>query len=558
MYSLLFSKLYTCFSLAGRERFLLSQFIWLLFPSISIAVSPPVDLPQSTPADAVFMAEKDIKTVAYKDRRYQRYLWVVYPSTLSRRIWKLHQNLLSRYALMTDIVEVTPWLWRVDIRHPKWDNGTWENIAKNDPWFHTKIKLLENTTFIKYWPGGYDNGKYFSKQIFKQKRRKGSIVTVGGPLLPIKELNSLRKHTYSESPVVMMEWLFVQSARQRNLLNDDNHGIGYFDFLQVKNRDDYFKLIQFNVNSSKLFGREFLAALDESGISPQNRLIFRGAGLGGGVWGTLDTDKQKARGVALRNVFKVRAAKKGRLKKDGVFEHNTEEWYGALPNGLPATLLSDDKGVRQNVAPGDTHGLHDSSPANESNSKTLHNNLSCMNCHKGDVLKSFSDNIRELYEADNLKKPGYLLSGAVDEHDNLEFNKLYLSDIYFWLNRDREDFKRAFTLATSIHHDKGISSDEAAKAYSRMFYKYANDPVTLTSSARDLGVTRELWKSALIRYMKPLDIPTLSDIPLSVFLHKKPKTITRLTWEDSLPLAQSILGAELAARNLTYTHSDMK
>lgn len=507
-----------------------------------VPAEPP---PLSTPADAVLMAAQDIARVPYSDQPFQRYLWVVSPSDSYARTWKLHLNLLSRYSEMVGFVEIQPWLWRVDVRDPQWDANVWENAAKSDPFFHVRVKLKEDTVFRRYKPGP---SRFRSRASFLQRAKAGEQVTLSGPLLPVEAVNALRKATSSESPVLMAEWLFVQSATQRNLRNEDDSGIGYFDWLQVKDRADYFRLISFRIKESQLFGREFQAALEFSRISPQNRQIVRYLSIGGGVWATLDTDKQVNRGVALRNL---------KRKGKGAFKHNTEEWYGPLSNGLPATFLSDDKGNRQNVAPGDTHGLHDTSPANESNNKALQNNLGCMNCHAGQVLQPFRDDIRQQFAAvtdpkTGKKVPGYLLSGAINKKDEVEFRKLYLSDIYFWLAEDRRHYHRAFAAATILDLsdplDKGLTAAAAAKAYSRAYYRYAIDPVTLSSSARELGVTRELWLSALRRYAKPLDLPTLADIPLSRFLAEEPLTISRLTWEDSFPLAQEILAVEIKAR----------
>jgi hypothetical protein len=549
------------------SKLLLSLILSTLAASQTLAVAPVLDI-VSSPADAVLAAELDIKTVPSEDRIFTRYFWVCEPSILFRRIFKLHVNLLSRNARTVEVIEVRPYLWRIDIREPGWDPGTWENAAEQDPIFHVrgkvrtdpfpylKVQMADGSSFdlklsdhekadvlvfIKYWPGGIDkkDGKFYPAGTFKENKKSGNFVTLSGPLLPVEQLNSLRKYTYSESPVLMAEWFFVQSARQRNLLNDDDHGLGYYDFLKLKDRDAYFKLVRFNSRESELFGREFMAALDRSRISPQNRQFFVGRSLGGSIWGTLDTDKQKARGVALRNL---------KRKGKGSFEHNTEEWYAPLPNGLFATFLCDDKGVRQNVAPGDTHGLHDTSPANESTSAVLHINLGCINCHAGEVLKPFRDDIREQFSEGN-----YLLLGALKKKDQLDFERLFLSDIYFEMAEARRYYYRAIHLATKISKDAsdlGLTPAVAMKAYSRQFYKYANDPVTLKSSARTLGVSEELWRSALVRYVKPLNLSQLGDVPLSRFLAKKPLTMTRLTWEDTYPLSYLIVSQELTVRLL--------
>ncbi len=540
---------------------LLSLFI--TFPTK--AASPAVDIVSSS-SDAVIAAANDIKTIPYEDQVHCRYFWVVYPTDLFRRSFKLHINLLSRTSVPIDIVEVKPFLWRIDLRDPKWNPLVWEKATEQDPWFHVKgtlktrplvylkVKMADGSSFELKLPDAKSTyrteivsfrkyrpvSKAFKRgRSYLETKKHNQQVTLGGPLLPVDALNDLRKYCSSEAPILMAEWFFVQSARQRNLQNEDDHGLGYYDFLELKDRNAYFKLIQFNYKESELFGREFMAALDHSRISPQNRQFFVGRSLGGNVWGTLDTDKQRARSVALRNL---------RRRGKGSFEHNTEEWYAPLPNGLFATFLSDDKGVRQNVAPGDTHGLHDTSPANESVSAVLHINLGCINCHAADVLKPFRDDVRDQFKAGN-----YLLLGAYKKKDFIEFERLYLSDIYDQMATSRNEYVKAVYRSTKISknpRDVGLSPAVAFKAYSRQFYKYGNDRVTIKTSARMLGISEEVWRAALVRYTRPFGSPVLSDVPLTWFLSKTPFTMSILTFEDSIPLAYQVVAQELTARSL--------
>ena len=500
-----------------------------------------------SPGDAVAVAAVDIDTVPLEDRTYTRYLWVVDPEETFQRVFQLHVNLLSREAEMIRFIKtrnpndlgitvIKPWLWRIDTRDPRWEPGVWENIRDNDYLFHRRVKLVKDVTFKTFWPGGTDkkDGKFYKKQSWNDSHKKGTFVSIGAPWLPTAQLNKLREATYSESPIAGAEWLFVQSARQRNLLRRDDSGLGYYDFLQLKNRDDYFKLIGFRVKDSDVFGREMYAAIDKSGVSPQNRLAFRGLALGGAVWGTLDTDQQKERGIAIDNL------------RPGEFKHNTEEWYGCLPNRLPGTFLSDDKGVAQNVAPGDTHGLHDSSPLNESVDKSLHTNLACMRCHAGQVLKSFRDDVRKQFQ-----KGQFLVLAATKREVNLEFKRLYLSDIYKALDADRKAFQAAFTEATTLDpedpKDKGWTAARAAKEYARAFHRYADDEVTLEVAARELGVRRSVFLAALRHWAQPLGLPTLARNSLARFLRKDPLGLSRLTWEDRYAEAQDIVAAYVAA-----------
>lgn len=516
---------------------------------LTTAAAPAPEPPLSSPADAVVLAWKDAQTLPADDAPFIRYLWVATPGAKATAVWRLHQNLLSRYSEMTEPVEITPWLWRIDLREPQWEPATWEKsaTAENEVYFHQTVTLAEDAVFAKVRPIGLRTKGTFSKGRkpgrFLQSKKAGAKVQLAAAWLPGETVVKLRELLYTESPVLNAEWLFVQSARQRNLLNDDNHGLGYYDFLRLKDRRDYFELIDPKSNfvrASELFGREFLAALDKSAISPQNRQFFRYQSRGGGTWSTLDTDKQKGRGVALKN---LRRPDSGAKDQTGRFKHNTEEWYGPMSNGLPAVFLSDDKGVRQNVAPGDTHGLHDRSSLNESNSQTLHIGLSCWQCHYPNVLKPFTDDVRKQYALGQLT-----FLGAKDKKQGLEFRQLLMSDIYTAFADDQALYVRAFAKATVTRdHPKGLDVKTAVKWYSRWFHAYATDDVTLASSARWLGVTEALWLRALRNYARPLpNAAILSDEALGRFLLKEPLGMTRLTFEDSYSLAQVVLAQERA------------
>jgi hypothetical protein len=384
----------------------------------------------------------------------------------------------------------------------------------------------------------------------------------------------LRKETSSESPILWARWLFVQQARQRNLFNRDDSGLGYYDWLGIRKRADYLKLIDIDVKSPdevQFFGTEFRAARDRSGVSEQNRIVVRFRGRAeAGVWVTLDTKDQRRRGVALRNLG------------PGDFEHDTEEWIGPGNNHLPKYLLSDNRGVLQNVAPGDDHGLHDTSAANEARSRALHPNLSCLGCHKGDIIIPFRDDVRAQYYAG-----GFLAAGVAATYSPpvnpyarfakrkkaapykpylkrpdrvqafLEFRRLYLSDVYYWMSHDIGLYRRAVGLATRLDAgDTGLAPDAATAAYARAFHHYATDPVTPARAARELGVPAHVWIAALRHYARPrlksgVEVNLLADTALARHLQKEPLALTRLTWEDSYALAQDILheyAATLAPR----------
>jgi hypothetical protein len=510
-------------------------------PLRSPAAAPAKEPPLTSPADAVVWAARDIKRIPPLDSYFQRYLWAVNPGPRLRAAWKLHLNLLSRYSEMIAPEEITPWLWRIDIREPIWDPVTLENAVEVDVFFHQRYAPEKETVYIKYWPGGKDkSGKHFDRGPYKETVRVGGKTFVTAAWLPLKEMDELRKATCSEAPVLMAEWLFAQSCRQLSLRRSDKEGLGYYDFLQVKDRDTYFKLVGLDVKLSKDFGREFREALDKSGISPQNRQIGRLGSVGGGVWFTLDVAKQKGDGIAIEKL------------KPGEFKHDAEEWYAPGANGLPKTFLGDDKGVLQAVAPGDKVGLHDRSPANEAKEATLQSNLGCINCHAKHVLHPFRGSIREQYTAGER-----VFLGSDSKKLDLEFRRYYLSDVYKYLAKDQLEYFEAFRLATvTSDYPLGLSTEQATRYYSRTFFAYSEDPITLDVAARELGVKTEVFLRALRNYGKPPELggkaSTIINISLARFLNvdkeekPKPLPLTRLTWENVYHLAQQILADDRA------------
>ncbi len=501
---------------------------WILFSGIVLVKSAGPLPVQSSPGIAVTAAYRDALTIPEQDRRYCLYLWVPEEGRLRaflRAAFKLHFNLLSHDPEIQDVVEVTPWLWRIDVRDVRWPRPLLEKAAKSDIFFHEKFRALKSFRKQYYWPGGYDDReKFWPAGGYTESVKAGENVHVSARWLPTKDIVALRKLLYSEVPIVHAAWLFVQSARQLSLRNKQE-GLGYYDFHGLKTRDDYFKVIGFNERLSRKLFREMRAALEFSGISPQNRQVVRLQGVSGGVWVTLDTSKQEGKGIAISRL------------KHGEFKHEAEEWYAHLPNDLPITFLSDNKGVRQDIAPGDKIGLHDDSVLNESRSKTLHINLGCIQCHAGNILQPLDDYVRKTYQ-------NALGLGAKKREDVLIARRLYFSDITKRLQRDVLKYSEKFTEATvTPDFRKGLTPQRAAEIYARSFHAYATDKVFPEDAARELGVTKNRLMDILEWHHRN---PKKVDPRLTPFLVKpKPLPISRLTWEDCYSQAQILIAGYL-------------
>jgi hypothetical protein len=508
--------------------------------------APPPYVPDAVPhAVAVTVAASDIAKVHLEDQPFQRYLFNEDQNELWSRVWQLHMNLLSRESETARVTVMRPYLWRIDLRDMRWDPGVYENALNQDVYFHRKVVLEKDTTITLYYPGGdagkeHGEGKRFKRQEYTESHKKGDVVVVHQPHLPLLELDALRKATYSEVPILRSDWLFAFSARQRSILNEDNHGLGYYDFLQLPDRAAYIKLIDLDVKDPKEqspFGREFRSALEKSGVSQQNRQIVRFPARGGGAWVTLDVATQRDRGIALDNL------------RPGEFDHKAEEWYGPLPNGGPVVFTSNEKGVRANVVPGDLFGIHDTSASNEARSAVIHPIVSCNGCHAGKVLRDFKDDVRKANRPGTWLAFGTAGKKSVSSRElALEFKRLYFSDVYKVLADDQVKFQEAIQRHTRLDEadptDKGLTAEVAMRAYARAFHAYATDDVDVDRAARELGVKTSVWLAALRWYAapgpgsedeKPSEVKRLASVPLSRYLMKEPLPLSRLTsWRGTV------------------------
>lgn len=499
--------------------------------ALLVAVAPAKEV--SSPARAVTLAHADCAKLPADDQPYVRYLWVssdekVREDTLVAL--SFHLNLLSVVPKLAHPTLIAPDVVRIDVRQYGWylvRQGVlkrnilpvWEKFAGLDPYFHQKAKALKDVEFSVVWPGGFDDRQKaeFKRGKYRQERKAGRTQDIAAVWLPAKQIEELRLMTYSECPILMAEWFFVQTARQISIRNKQE-GVGYYDFLGLKDRNAFFDLS--GTDEKKAIERlsEWRAVVEKSGISQQNRQIVKLAAIGGGTWGTLDTFVQKGKGVALRNLER------------GAFAHNAEEWYGNLPNKLPVTFLSDDKGVAQETAP-DKIGP-DKSSFNVGNDGRVHANISCMRCHgvDKDMLKPVGDAVRDLFEVGS----GLHFAGK-DKALQEELESQYLSDIDGELDDDRARYVKAIRLATaSKKNPKGLTSPQITKLYCELWNRYVEADLTAADCAREIGVTEDRLLEALRTHAKNRGI---GDMVLAGLIRKVPRKVTRLNFEESVSLA---------------------
>ena len=476
-----------------------------------------------SPRDAVLAALQDLDGQNNQDQPYLRYLYLpaevealaTFPLAL-----RLHVNLISREAQLAYPRLIAEGLWRVDLRDYQWSPKVWEKLADIDPYFHRR-DVREEEAVVRVedvpWPGGtHSNGYYYAAGAFVWKKRDviekvRKVRSLAFVPLGAGQMASLVGLSHSQAPIVRADWFLVQGARQISL-NNKATGVGYYDWLGIGNRQDYFDLVGANDERASRIENEIRAVVGESGVTQNNRQVVRQGAINGGHWFTLEIEDQSGRGIAIRNLRK------------GEFQAIAEEHYAPLANGLPATFLSDAKGVRQDSVPDKI--AHNDAELNTSRDKRVHVNIACLQCHAGQVLQPIGDDVRPVYT-------GRLGVVTGDKQVSLEIRRQYGANLDRVLQKDRSDYQDVFTTVT------GKNPKDSVSTYSAAFSKYAYGRISLAVAARELGVTPDQFSKALkdaaARQGK-------GDFRLDPFLiPEQARTIPRLTWEDAFQDAQDFL-----------------
>jgi len=473
---------------------------------------------QADPAAAVVAALADAQRLAPDAAKYARYLSLYAIEEKHRReflgVQAYQVNSISREAELVTPRQAAADLTAIDIRDYNLDSATWEKLAVIDPYFHVPaVEEDEYEDYGNYWLRGQvvPKGTAGAEWKTSEKRRTGKKIKKQGaasPWLPTKEIKELIERTGSAAPIVRADWFFVQTARQLSLRNKQT-GVGYYDWLKLKDRGDLFKLIKFSEKDSIEIQQEIRAALDRSGVSQQNRQIVAFRALTGRIWITLDVKDEADKGNAIRNL------------KRGDFQHDAEEIYAVGRNGLPVYFLSDDKGVRQDSAPDFIGG--DDSAGRVGRDARIHVSLACIRCHGGDVLQPINDWARRTYTN------GLVIQSP--DYDVLkELRRQYLSNLDGALAQDRAAFRDA------IRQASGLEAGKLSVAYGEAWNRYAEQSVTLEVAAFELGCPPE----KLMQSLKGILTTTGQlDPVLAVFTKTPPGTIQRVHWEEVYSLAQT-------------------
>lgn len=399
-------------------------------------------------------------------------------------------NCLSREAEFAKMRRVTPTILAVSLDDFGIDAATWDKLADEDPYFSQQIKVEVGATFLN-WDGGYSQAKAV----------KAGVATVPATWLPQKDALEVTSLTQSPAPILRADWWL-----SRTLIQADRKGTGYYDFLAVKDRKDFEKLVALDVKESQRVKREVAGIVARSNVSQLPRQVFRFQSVTGGYWVTRDAlDNNRDERNALRNL-------------DGDYKHQAEEIYGVLPNGMYAFFLGDDKGVRQDSAP-DKLSSDETAPGRD---RRIHVGLSCVRCHV-EGLRPVNDWGRKIFT-------GPLKLSSPDAVKLRRLQHLYLGELQERIDEDSALYaKRLFRLT-------GQKPDAMAKMVGSAWANYVERDVMPGDAARELGLTEAVYMTRLKAYYGSNQ---LADPVLASHIAGLPIRID--DWEQLMPLVCPIV-----------------
>lgn len=324
------------------------------------------------------------------------------------------------------------------------------------------------------------------------------------------QLAELKARVQSQTPLLMGDWLFVQTAIQA-----DRNGTGYYDFLGVGDTlADFDKLLGFDRKAPIQEHLEQLAILHRSGVTLQNRVIARNSGPAGDVWTTYDARKSLAKSNALRQLGKEGTA--------GGFEPDASELYGRLANGLYAYFLADGKGKRVDTAP----DFIASDKQATGNDARVHVAKSCIGCHV-EGLRPFDDYMRRVYRQDT--NPLY----TPDAKEALRLKDLYFSDLKEKYDDDVSRYARAVKKLT------GRTPATQARLYAALWDNYQEVDHDVDAIARRVG----LPPAEMLRRLRAYADATKGlDPVIAGLLVDPPEAIRAEHLEEVYPALMQILG----------------
>lgn len=449
-----------------------------------------------------------------------RYLSAAHlPPTERRELYAVlayHVNGLSRESKLRPPRKVTEWLWAVDLGDYRWSRDVWEDLRRANHYFAIKVqtpgaaKLVTKTRPKKV--GTYSDGRPYYEGTEEYTEQGVAVAAkedhIAAPWLPAKDAAALLLLTGSAAPIVRADGFLFQTFAQSG-----RAGHGYYDWLGLKKRADAEQLAALDRKKAEDLYRELAAIVPVSGVSPQNRQVFRYATITGAWWETRDAFTSADKQNAVANLLDD-------------YKHDAEEVVFALPNGLPGYYLSDAKGVQQDTAPDTIAADHDAT----NNDRRVHVGYSCAGCHQDGGLKPVRDYARKLYAADT---GAQLATIGLDLAKAKRLESVYLGPLEKAYKRDAGDFTDA------INEACGLKPAELSKAVRRQWSRYIDEPVTLDRAAAECGVTPAELRAALRTHARTKGV---IDPVLVGYLIEDPPPIRREHFQERFAVLMLILG----------------
>jgi len=508
--------------------------------------------------EEVRLALADSLRLPKEERPYWRYL-----SSYSARdqkeqeLWEqiilaFQMNSLSREKDFGRAVKVGKTLYRVNLLYYGIDPKRWEKFRNTNPYF----PCFENVKIVPVVPAktveivvgrvyvfrnGFeliplanvkDGEKVYEKSgenSYREiERPKGPVapIEIVDPkdvkltsFLPAKELQELANTLQTSVPLIRTDWFFYRTA-----ISVNRKGDGYFDFLELTHRDDAYKLAALDLEIVKRLRFDMAAMIAESDVAVnRNRQVWWLKTYIGSYWVTMDVNSDP---VGKKNLLRLTGEAVNKVD----FDHDAEEAFFHLPNGLWAVIANDAKGVLQTTVP-DNIASDDTSTSRD---KRIHSSLSCFRCHD-QGLKDIDDWAKQAFRrVDDPKREGQLALFAKDPKKQLRLQQLYLSDMPEQLKLDQQLY------ALKLKKLNGLTPQANAQGIRDVWRAYADTSLDLADCARELGVSKDVWEKALTRHVT---IQSQAGNPVDIALSGslKGKKIIRVQAEELYSVMQAIL-----------------
>jgi hypothetical protein len=456
----------------------------------------PAGMTRAGPIGEVEAALTDLERLPSAVRHRQRYLSCYGSEEKDQKLWgavgDYWVNSLSSRGELERLTRVSSTLYRLDVGYyGKTFEKTWENLSNSEPYFYqgAKAELL----FRK----GPDGKRRWVKVEPKEERALGAW-------LKTPAAAKLALLTRSRSPIVSLDWFLHETSQQ---VDRNETKTGYYDFLGVKNRDDFFKLVEFNQGTSERLEKEIRAAVAESGVALNNRGIVRFQSVTGEIWITLDTKNSKGKRNAIQNL-------------NGDLQHDAEEIYQRKANGLYNYFAGDANGVKQDAVP-DFIASDGTAPGND---RRIHFR-SCVRCHV-EGIRPIDDYVRAVEQAP-LK-----LEVKNDLELFLKRRRTYLSNLELQVKKDQNSY------AEVVYGLTRLKVPELARDFARLAKSYEMGSYDIKAIARRTGHTEQRIRVVLTsidRLVPPLDRT------FKALIANKPRPIRREMLEDNFANLMTLL-----------------